>query len=198
MARSLRIAANLAANNDRLVYLLGAEPDRPDQELGYIVPGEAQHDTAAGVMQFIEKPHIQQARDLIAQGALWNTFILAGSVKSLLSLFEAQLMTTMMGMRQALALGQSELARLTALEILYAGLTSQDFSRDILQRQEFMLQVVRLPNCGWNDLGTPKRVEETLQKLARSRAHMGPYSKSGARYLDLSSRPGEIQLPHAS
>jgi mannose-1-phosphate guanylyltransferase len=40
MARSLRTATNLAADNPALVYLLGAEPDHPDPELGYIVPSE--------------------------------------------------------------------------------------------------------------------------------------------------------------
>jgi mannose-1-phosphate guanylyltransferase len=57
MARSLRIATNLAADNRHLVYVLGAEPDGPDQELGYIVPNETRHDAAAGVLRFVEKDH---------------------------------------------------------------------------------------------------------------------------------------------
>lgn len=35
MARSLRTGANLAADNHGQVYLVGVEPDCPDQQLGY-------------------------------------------------------------------------------------------------------------------------------------------------------------------
>jgi mannose-1-phosphate guanylyltransferase len=81
MARSLRMAANLAAENEGLVYLLAAEPDRADAELGYIVPSDQRSDAAAGVVRFAEKANVEQARTLIEDGALWNTFILAGSMR---------------------------------------------------------------------------------------------------------------------
>jgi hypothetical protein len=51
-----------------------------------------------------------------------------------------------------------------ALELLYADLECQDFSRDVLERHAQMLQVLRVPSCGWTDLGTPKRVQETIRQ----------------------------------
>ena len=188
MARSLRTATNLAADNEGLVYLLGAEPDHPDQELGYIVPSEHRRDAAAGVVRFAEKPTTEKARALIRDGALWNTFILAGSVRALLNLFEGHFASTREAMRHALDLAQSELVGPVALELLYADLESHDFSRDVLERHEQVLQVLRVPSCGWTDLGTPKRVEEAVRSLARVRSPATTMpSAAGAHYLDLAS-----------
>jgi mannose-1-phosphate guanylyltransferase len=199
MARSLRTATNLAADNEGLVYLLGAEPDHPDQELGYIVPNEQRRDTAAGVLRFAEKPTLERARELIREGALWNTFIFAGTVRALLNLFEGHFAATIKDMRRVLDLAHSEAAAPVALGALYADLESQDFSRDVLERHEQMLQVLRVPSCGWTDLGTPKRVEETVRSLAGVRSPVPTlHSAPAARYLDLASRERQMRLPQAS
>jgi mannose-1-phosphate guanylyltransferase len=199
MARSLRMAANLASDNEGLVYLLGAEPDHPDHELGYIVANKHSRDAAAGVVRFAEKPTTEKARDLIREGAVWNTFIFAGSVRGLLNLFEGHFASTMKDMRHALDLVQSALVGPVALELLYADLETHDFSRDVLQRHEQMLQVLRMPSCGWTDLGTAKRVEETVRSLARVRSPDNTiHSASEARYLDLASSLRQMRLPQAS
>jgi mannose-1-phosphate guanylyltransferase len=199
MARSLRTAANLAADNESLVYLLGAEPDHPDQELGYVVPSAQRRDAAAGVVRFAEKPTTEKARALIREGALWNTFIIAGSLRALLSLFEGHFVSTVRAMRHALDPVKSEFIGPVALELLYADLESHDFSRDVLERHEQMLQVLRVPSCGWTDLGTPKRVEETIRSLARVRSPAGTRpSATGAQHLDLASSQRQMRLPRAS
>ncbi len=195
MARSLRTAANLAADNEGLVYLLGAEPDHPDQELGYIVPSDQRRDAAVGVVRFAEKPTMDNARALITEGALWNTFILAGSVRALLNLFEGRFASTMQDMRHALGLAQGMPGGPVALKVLYADLESHDFSRDVLERHEQMLQVLRVPSCGWTDLGTPKRVEETVRSLARVRSPVASvHTSTGAQYLDLASSQRQMRL----
>jgi mannose-1-phosphate guanylyltransferase len=199
MARSLRTAANLAADNGGLVYMLGAEPDHPDHALGYIVPSEDRRDAAAGVVRFEETPTTERARDLIRQGALWNTFILAGSVRVLLDLFEGHFVSTIEDMRRALDLAESELVGPVALELLYVDLESHDFSRDVLERHEQMLQVLRVPSCGWTDLGTRKRVEETVRSLGRVRSPVSTiHSAPRARYLDLASGQRQMRLSQAS
>jgi hypothetical protein len=48
---------------------------------------------------------------------------------------------------------------------LYDHLPTLDFSRDIVEGQEANLQVLAVPPCGWSDLGTPKRVAETLRRF---------------------------------
>jgi mannose-1-phosphate guanylyltransferase len=169
MARSLRTAANLASDNRRVVYLLGAEPDGPDPELGYIVPQERRRD-ASGVLRFVEKPAPERARKLVQDGALWNTFILAGSLEALLSLFEERFAPTVAAMRTAIEMTRSSKIGPVALELLYGELATSDFCRDVLERQALRLQVLRVPNCGWTDLGTPRRVEATVRTLARTEA----------------------------
>ena len=41
-----------------------------------------------------------------------------------------------------------------------------DFSRDVLEGQESRLRVLTVPACGWSDLGTPRRVADTLSRIA--------------------------------
>ena len=45
---------------------------------------------AASVRQFIEKPSVDVARDLVQDGALWNVFILAASARALLGLYASR------------------------------------------------------------------------------------------------------------
>lgn len=45
---------------------------------------------------------------------------------------------------------------------------SDDLSRDIVPGQESALRAVRVPSCGWSDLGTPKRVAEAVYGAPRA------------------------------
>jgi len=166
MARALRVATNLAADNTQFVYVLGAAPDRPDQGLGYIVPSDRRDNAASDVLRFVEKPALDTALSLIGQGALWNTFIFAGSVQTLLSMFDGQWTTTVSRMREAIRSMKTPAVGSIGLEAIYQELESLDFSRDVLERHAQKLRVLRVPSCGWTDLGTPARVVETIQKLS--------------------------------
>ncbi len=159
MALSLRRAAELAAADCGLIYLLGVEPDEPDAELGYIVPTSPARSGAAGVLRFIEKPSAASARVLLEQGALWNAFIMAASVRAFLSLFDNGFTGTITEMRGFAGAG---------LEAVYQKLSSVDFSRDVLQGKESGLRVLTVPQCGWTDLGTPERVGLILEQLHES------------------------------
>jgi mannose-1-phosphate guanylyltransferase len=198
MARSLRMAANLTSDNGGLVYLLGAEPDGPDPELGYIVPSEQRREVAANVLRFVEKPAMHVARQLISDGALWNTFILAGSVRTLLSMFKGRFAPTITSMRDAIELTGRTPVGSVALELVYQDLEASDFSRDVLERHEQMLQVLRVPTCGWTDLGTPKRVAEAVRSLSRARS-MGAETPAASRapYLDLAAQQKQMRRPAA-
>jgi hypothetical protein len=61
---------------------------------------------------------------------------------------------------------------------VYQRLATVDFSRGLLEPQAPKLQVLSVPSCGWNDLGTPKRVIETLRTLPAEpkRADAPPFS----------------------
>jgi mannose-1-phosphate guanylyltransferase len=156
MAGALRRAAALAHADRESIYLLGVEPDEPDSELGYILPSSRGRDGAAGVLRFVEKPNAARARLLLEQGALWNVFIMAASVRTLLSLFDSRFADVITAMRGFESGG---------LDSIYQNLHTVDFSKDVLQGRESMLKVLTVPHCGWTDLGTPERVGRILEGL---------------------------------
>jgi len=102
---------------------------------------------------------------LLKAGALWNMFIIAGSVQALLGLFERSHQSSLALMREALGGRNSRGPHTPSLAAVYDRLETVDFSRDLLEPQAPRLRVLSVPSCGWNDLGTPKRVIETLRTL---------------------------------
>jgi mannose-1-phosphate guanylyltransferase len=123
------------------------------------------------VIEFIEKPRLQQARALLARGALWNTFIVATSARALLSMFDAQFDSTIVRMQRALK--QADAARMATI---YRSLPLRDFCRDVLAGNTSRLQAFPVLHCGWTDLGTPARVAQALERmpLIRPQRRWGP------------------------
>jgi mannose-1-phosphate guanylyltransferase len=162
LSDALRDAKRLAAKSTRAVFLLGIEPDGPDIELGYIVPRECSKRSPVKVQRFVEKPTVSHALQLLDAGALWNAFVLVASGRALVALFEKHCAeTTLQMLTVARRAYNTALATASAIR-LYQRLPSVDFSRDILVGQESMLRVLRVPNCGWSDLGTPQCVARVL------------------------------------
>jgi mannose-1-phosphate guanylyltransferase len=169
LAASLRAAvAQLTRRPDGLV-LIGIEPDEADPELGYIVPGMTGHDGALSVRQFVEKPSAAAARELIASGAVWNSFIFAAHGPALLGVIREHMPSIVEDMATALALDARRGGEPVALEQLYDDLPSVDFSKAIMQRAADRLSVITAPACGWSDLGTPMRVAQALRRLTPRR-----------------------------
>jgi mannose-1-phosphate guanylyltransferase len=165
LRETLRDAEMLAAKSTRDIFLLGIEPDGPDAELGYIVPLEGSKHSPAKVQRFFEKPTMARARQLLDARALWNAFIIVASARALLALLEKRCPETIRKLLAITRRHRSALATAAAIRHLYRELPSIDFSRDILEGQESMLRVLRVPNCGWTDLCTPQRVAQTLHRL---------------------------------
>jgi hypothetical protein len=94
-------------------------------------------------------------------GALWNIFIMAGSVRSLLSLFDSSFDAAIAAMGSG---------RGSSLDDLYRTLPTIDFSRDLLEAHVNKLRVLRVPRCGWTDLGTPRRIGLMAQRIEEQRA----------------------------
>ena len=145
------------------IILLGMEPGFPDPELGYIALGRRCAQGTFAVADFVEKPKVQKARELIASGALWSTFIVAAHLTSLLELIEHHHPQVVCAMRHALAV---ELGSTAGFAALYETLPELDFSRDFLARADRgQLRVLPVAGCGWSDLGTPERLVQTLSRL---------------------------------
>lgn len=178
LRRGLRHALDQLRRNSRQVVLLGIKPDQVDEALSYILPQGRAETKLAPVSRFVERPDIACAEDLVRNGGLWNTFIMTASVPGLIGLFEASHPQITADLRQALReAGQGG----DALAQLFARLPELDFSRDVLEGQP-CLKVLRMANCGWSDLGTPRRVAETLSHLPRQSGALQP-----ARFLSLAA-----------
>jgi mannose-1-phosphate guanylyltransferase len=120
--------------------------------------------TPQPVLAFVEKPTVEEAQQLIDRGALLNSFIMVARAKTLLQLFLDKHQSVPLRMQIALFRRHQDTA---AIRNLYATLREVDFSRNILPGMESRLRVVRVPKCGWSDLGTPKRVIKVLQTTPR-------------------------------
>ena len=173
LAEAIRTALRYVRLHDDYPVLLGMEPELPDPELGYIVPGVGSSDRTASVLRFAEKPPRPQALQLIDRGALWNTFIVVSRGRALLHLFDARLADLVAETRAVVRRSLRDGDRGLVVD-LYQRLPVLDFSKHILQSQEHRLRVLPVPACGWSDLGTPERVGATLSRLpgdVRREAH---------------------------
>ena len=162
MTNSLASMTEWIVEDPGSVYLLGAVPQGPHDQLGYIVPWHDFMLMPTGVYEFVERPDVHHARQLISAGGLWNTFIFGGSLASLTQLFRPRFDATIADLRAALRSDQIALD----LVLAYNNLTSVDFSQDLLTKQTDNLKVLRLLQCGWWPLKPP-----TPTALARPRRH---------------------------
>ena len=148
--------------SDDQVALIGAVPDHAETQYGWIVTGRTLAAQRGSVVNhFCEKPPEALAERLLRQGALWNTFIMAGSARHFWALAEQHIPAAIALFEQyRAAVGTPAEAR--ALEQMYRYMPVSDFSRDVLQKASG-LRAVPLAECGWSDWGTPERVLESLR-----------------------------------
>jgi mannose-1-phosphate guanylyltransferase len=191
LGTSLRAAGTVLARNPRSPVLVGIEPEEADPELGYIVPGASLAGGAYEVARFVEKPDARVASELLASGALWNSFIFAAGGPALLGMMRERMPEIVESMATAIARDARSGGRSSALDELYQDLPPVDFSRAVLQGCEQKLRAVEAPACGWSDLGTPKRVAETLRRLEHERLER---PRVAQRLASFTSAPAFISL----
>lgn len=184
LSRSLQHAMEQLRWRMDATLLMGMAPDRCDPELGYILPGQRDEHGTFEVLRFVEKPNRTFASDLIESGALWNSFIILATAKSLVALFRRRVPTIVEEMCRAIDSEGHDTQGGSAMAQVYASLCSADFSKDILQGQEAFLRVIAVPPCGWSDLGTPQRVEEALRRPRSGSSD----EASSTRYLNLAEQ----------
>jgi mannose-1-phosphate guanylyltransferase len=150
------------------LVLLGVCPTGPEPDLGWIQPGERMAAAGAApifrIRRFVEKPSIESARAFWAAGALWNTFVVAGSVKAFIEAGRecVPLLEERLGRASAFRGPQEER---WALGQAYALAPAANFSRSVLQMTTKPLAVAQMPDVGWHDLGTPARVLRMVRQL---------------------------------
>jgi mannose-1-phosphate guanylyltransferase len=154
-------AFDLAVARPDLVALLGVSPDRPETEYGWIERAQPvlgpQGWPLYRVRRFWEKPDPDLARTLLADGCLWNSFVMVGRVASLLGLIDRalpDLSQALLPLRQFLGTP----VEAAVAETIYQRLPSADFSRGVLGPNPALLAVLPVRGVEWSDLGHPERV----------------------------------------
>jgi mannose-1-phosphate guanylyltransferase len=161
---ALLTALRAARRHGQLALLLGMNPTEIDQEYGWILPATGHR--IARVCQFVEKPSVNTIGQMLLGGALINSFILVARTQALLDLFEQTLPEVLHAFRCCV----SESPANGGVQHLYEGLPYADLSRDVLARTPHLLSVVRVPPCGWSDLGTPERLQPFLAEASSPHA----------------------------
>ncbi len=159
---AVREALAATATHPELVTLLGAAPERPETEYGWITPGPPIRDAGPlrAVAAFVEKPALDVARHLLRQGALWNTFASVGRVSAFWRACEETLPCHAARFDAVLA-AEHDLDDPRVLDRLYDAMSPASFSHDVLERAS-SLAVAEVAGSGWSDLGSPVRVRESL------------------------------------
>lgn len=179
LQRSMHRAVQLCRQDGDHIILLGFTPDAPDTQLGYIVPSSGPPDDVAPVRQFVEKPSDTDMRHLLNQGGLWNALILAAKGRMLVELCRTRIANIVEALQLAVRKDLKANSKSSHTRRLYQDLPSVDFSRDILQGLESLIKVLRVPHCGWSDLGTPERIGLTLKRTQPKRNPIGPNNMMG-------------------
>ena len=143
--------------------LVGARADRAATDLGWILQGHAlsKEGGARAVECFVEKPAAAAAARLFAEGALWNTLLIAlDGAAFWRSALEARPELAAPFERYRASVGTA--AEAAVRREIYARLPTLDLSHDLLARRPG-LAVVEMIDAGWSDCGTPERLFESLE-----------------------------------
>lgn len=172
----LACAATLAGRYKDCLVLIGAIPDKPETDYGWI--GFEQHDgerdetAPCPAIGFYEKPDRQTAQVFLEKGWLWNTMVVACRATTLwemarrripkvVALFDAYLLIL-----KAARAGQIPPERqAVAREQVYEALPEADLSRDVLQHCIGQMIVVALKGVEWSDWGRPERVLNSIGSI---------------------------------
>jgi len=174
----VEMACQVVERDPSSLVLLGMEPDNPEPEYGYILPGgEVEVDNAAPfsvrkVLRFVEKPQTQIAQELILGGGLWNTMVMVFKAKTLLELVRRVAPILHLSFERIGNAVGSRCER-EVVEEVYQCLEAVNFSRGLLE------PITREPCCSllvmtvrgviWSDWGSEQRIVRVLRgQLLRS------------------------------
>ena len=124
------------------VFLIGAEANAPEVDFGWIEAGppltsrvraNAPLETARAVIRFWEKPSMEDARELLTRGCLWNTFIFIGH-RAAFGRMLARTQPTFWAQFEGLNRPEAPAQEAALAEAIYARIEPIDLSADVLQQ----------------------------------------------------------------
>jgi len=174
-------AVGIVRQHPGVLVLLGVDPDGPDEDYGWIEPGEALPGAPGcfGVRGFWEKPSAERACTLFRSGCLWNSLVFVARVERLKSLGRRYVpdIDARLSRIEGFAAGECEA---WALRQAYRLMRSANFSREVLETGTESLAVLPVYGVLWSDWGTPERVVRTLRRISAAPPWIEAWSKQSA------------------
>ena len=141
--------------------VLGVAPFEAELGYGWIEPGtlisNGSEPPVLRISGFWEKPPLHIARELFRRACLLNTFIIVGTVSSLIGTIASALPRTYAAMNVAQsALGHA--LEEVMIRAIYSRMARADFSQSVLAGRPDKFAVMSISDVDWSDLGVPERV----------------------------------------
>ncbi len=142
-------------------------------EYGWIEPAVSKvvQSSIFPVSRFWEKPRQKLAANLMAQGCLWNSFVMVGRVSAFLNSVRHTL-PALLGAFESLPSSSSTASEEKELRELYSSIPAICFSQDVMSVRPTDLAVLCATGLGWSDLGEPGRALSVLESKG-ARAQWG-------------------------
>jgi mannose-1-phosphate guanylyltransferase len=184
----IKLAQNLASQNEEYTILIGINPIYPETGLGYIKMkkpfGTLDGHESFYVDQFIEKPDLKTAQSYLKRWEyLWNPALFTWKTKTLLTLYKKYLPKTynslkkiqeFLGTKKEKRTIQKEYAKMQKISIDYA----------VLEKTRNLLVIPA--DFGWADVGHWRTIKDVLSNDKKENlikgSHVGVESKGNLIY----------------
>src|SRR5258708_4565507 len=154
-------AFDATLRHPEMPIVLGVTPSGAELGYGWIEPGALISNGAEfpvfQISGFWEKPPLHIARQLCRRSCLLNTFIIVGTVSSLIGMIASALPR----MYAAMNVAQSTLGHAleeVMIRAIYSRISQEDFSQSVLVEHADKFAVMPISDVEWSDLGVPERV----------------------------------------
>jgi mannose-1-phosphate guanylyltransferase/mannose-1-phosphate guanylyltransferase/mannose-6-phosphate isomerase len=151
------------ARDDDLLVTFGIAPDRPETGYGYIRRGDPIGEGVFKVERFVEKPGIEAAAALLAEGGHdWNGGIFLFRAEAYLEALEALEPALLSATRAALAAQREDGIRVWPDARSFARAPALSIDRAVMERWD---RVAVVPvEMGWSDIGSWEALHQLGQK----------------------------------
>ncbi|BAK65027.1 MULTISPECIES: mannose-1-phosphate guanylyltransferase/mannose-6-phosphate isomerase [Sphingobium] len=150
----------------------GIEPDAPETGFGYIALGEELAEGVRKVSRFIEKPPLDRAKTMLAQGGhVWNAGIFLFSARAFLDALAIYQPNMLAAARQSMAEAERDGKVIRPSEAAFALCASDSIDYAVMERGE---KVACVPVAmGWSDVGSWDALYDLADRDADGNAVQG-------------------------
>lgn len=159
------------AEDSKALITLGITPTRPDTGYGYINYSKQEKDGVHQVLRFLEKPHLEKAKELFSSGDyLWNAGIFVWNVKSILAALN-KYSPDIYNLFEKGTAYYNTIDEQAFIAINYPLSPNISIDYAIMEKAE---NVYTIPgDFGWSDLGTWASLYEVMEKDENKNAFSG-------------------------